>query len=238
MSRRGHKRPAGSDIRAENYTLGMNSNGLLISWEPLRATGRSTSTRYQSTSGASVATPPVTPPFARKQVPNRPFQQVPSERYPALVAQGIEREPSKLRQRTFESSRGHLAWLLLAAVALVLLGGPEPARAHGIGGNVTDHHRWVNMAEQCETRGIPDRWTLDASHPRFNGHFGGLQFNPGTWTSTVTGRINGIRVYRRYPMLARYRYASDAPPWAQMAAGNILKARYGLGQWSCGAYWR
>ena len=104
---------------------------------------------------------------------------------------------------------------------------PSLSQAHGLGGNVPNHHRWINMAEQCETHGIADRWTLGAKHPRFNGHYGALQFNPGTWTSTVTG----------YPMLSRYRTADKAPPWAQMAAGELLRRKHGMGQWSCSRYW-
>lgn len=103
------------------------------------------------------------------------------------------------------------------------------AHAHGLAGRVADHHKWINMAVRCETKGIPDRWTLGPGHPRWNGHDGGVQFKPSTWWSTVRNR----------PRLRQWKRAHLAPVWAQLAAANILKRKSGLkSQWSCWRYFR
>lgn len=117
---------------------------------------------------------------------------------------------------------------VLFALVLVLLGGPEPAGAHGVGGSVPNHHKWVNMAVACETKGIVGRWSLGPSHPRWNGHDGALQFAPSTWTATVAN----------YPKLRIHKRAYLAPPWKQIAAAELLRKKAGMGQWSCHNYWR
>jgi hypothetical protein len=111
-------------------------------------------------------------------------------------------------------------WIVWAALFIFFLMGwlVGTAQGHGIGKNVPNHHRWIQMAEKCETKGITDRWRFDGHHD------GALQFDPGTWTTTVRG----------YPKLQHYRYAFNAPPWAQMAAANILKRQRGLQPWTCG----
>lgn len=106
---------------------------------------------------------------------------------------------------------------------------PSQALGHGLGRDVPDHHKWINMAVNCETRGIPERWTLGPGHPRWNGHDGGVQFRPSTWTAIVKDR----------PRLRKWKRAYQAPVWAQLAAANLLKRKYGLrSQWSCWRYWR
>lgn len=119
-------------------------------------------------------------------------------------------------------------WTLFLAVLLLLAlmaYGAGEAKAHGrIAAKVPNHHQWIRMAVLCETRGIIDRWRYNGP----SGFDGGLQFSPSTWVSTT----------RDYPRLARYRFAWQAPAWAQIAAANILKRRRGLQPWPhCQRFW-
>lgn len=105
------------------------------------------------------------------------------------------------------------------------------ASAHGIGRDVRDHHKWLNMAVNCETKA---NWALGITHEnrwRYNGHHdGGLQFSEATWTDGVRNRPKWKRTYK---------YAYQAPAHIQMRVANIIKRRYGLrNQWSCWRYFK
>lgn len=102
--------------------------------------------------------------------------------------------------------------LYIATVTLACLILAAPSYAHGtIAPNVPYHHNWIRVA-RCES-GL--RWWLNGTYD------GGLQFLPSTWTARGT----------------RWRYAYQAPAWAQIAAANQLRSQR-ASQWPrCSRYW-